>query len=90
MKDKGEHTSLCNCKIKKECPMGRKCNSENIVYQANIFPIESKNDEKVYIDISTLNCITIDILLLIYYLKINQLYLSIIGVKNCGLTPQIK
>ena len=37
-KHKQTHTSPSNCRIKEECPMDGNCNSENVVYQANIFP----------------------------------------------------
>ena len=35
--------------------MGRRCSSENMVYPANIFPIENCKDEKIYIRISSGN-----------------------------------
>ena len=31
----------CNCKNKKDCPIGGTCNSEKVVYRANIFCIEN-------------------------------------------------
>ena len=43
----------CNCRSKGECPLGRRCNSRNVVYQACISPMEHNNDgERVYIGIS--------------------------------------
>ena len=55
-----------------------------VVYQANIFPMESRNDEKVYIEIAAGNwkqrIYNIDIPLLISYLGIKQPCQSIFGV----------
>ena len=36
----------CNCKTKINCPMNGLCNSDNIVYQAIIFPKENIKDKK--------------------------------------------
>ena len=36
-------------------PHGRKVLLQNVVYEANIFPMESSNEEKVYIGISAGN-----------------------------------
>ena len=30
---------LCNCRVREECPVGSRCNSENVVYKATIFPM---------------------------------------------------
>ena len=30
---------LCYCRVREECPVGGKCNSENVVYTAIIFPM---------------------------------------------------
>ena len=46
---------ICNCRVKKDCPVGGKCNSEKVVYQATIFPLENKKEEKVYFGISAGN-----------------------------------
>ena len=82
--DKQTHTSLCNCRIIEEWPMCGKYNSENIVYQANIFIMESNNDQKVYTGRSTFNYKQRSynhkpFFLLIHRLRIKQLYLCIIG-----------
>ena len=45
----------CNCRNKEECPMGGRCNSENVVYQTNIFPNGNCKEEKVYTGISAEN-----------------------------------
>ena len=55
LRDKGTHNLLCNCRVKEECLMGGKRNSENVVYQANIFPKEGNFKDKIYIGISALN-----------------------------------
>ena len=46
---------LCNCRVKEDCPVGGSCNSEKVVYQAIIFPLENKKEEKVYFGISAGN-----------------------------------
>ena len=46
---------LCNCRVREECPVGSKCNSENIVYKATIFPKENRKDIKIYFGISAGN-----------------------------------
>ena len=46
----------CNCRNKEECPLGGRCNSRNVVYQACISPMEQQSDgERVYIRISAGN-----------------------------------
>ena len=46
----------CNSRSKGECPLGRRRNSKNVIYQACIFPMEHNNgEERVYKDISTGN-----------------------------------
>ena len=46
----------CNCRRKRGCPLGERCNSKNVVYQACISPMKyDNNGEKVYIGISTGN-----------------------------------
>ena len=37
---------LRNCRVREECSVGGKCNSENVVYKATIFPIENRKDIK--------------------------------------------
>ena len=44
----------CNCKIKNECPLGNKCNLDNIIYQANISAKKNDNDDKAYIGMTSL------------------------------------
>ena len=34
----------CNCRSKAECPLDRRCNLRNVVYQACISPMEHNND----------------------------------------------
>ena len=72
--------------IKKECPVGGRCNSENVVYQVNIFPMENSKEEKVYTGISAGYwkeiSITVDIPLLIHYFKTRQLYWGCFGIKQ--------
>ena len=46
----------CNCRKKNECPLDGLCNSENLVYQACISPIEHNTDGKrIYPGISVGN-----------------------------------
>ena len=51
LRDKGTNTLLCNCRFKEECPIGGKCNEENV----NILLNEGNFKDKVYIGVSTLN-----------------------------------
>ena len=40
----------CDCRRKEEYPLGGRCNSRNVVYQACISPMEYNNDgERLYI-----------------------------------------
>ena len=95
MDDKRTQILHCNCKKKEECPMDGGCNSENIVYQASIFPMESRNDKRVYLGISTgnwkqrlYNCrYSFSNPLL---RKQAALLKCFGGLKEYGLTPQIK
>ena len=45
----------CNCKSRSDCPMDGLCNSDNVVYQAIIYPKENINDKKYYIGVSSTN-----------------------------------
>ena len=45
----------CNCKIKNECPLGNKCNLDDIINQANISTKEKDTNGKVYIGMTNLN-----------------------------------
>ena len=45
----------CNFKIKNECPLGNKCNLDDIVYQANISAKENDMNEKADIGKISLN-----------------------------------
>ena len=45
----------CNCKSRSDCPMNGLCNSDNVGYQAIIYPKENINDKKYYIGISSTN-----------------------------------
>ena len=52
----GPDEVFCNCRRKGVCPLGRWCNSKNVVYQACISPCEYNDDgERVYIGISAGN-----------------------------------
>ena len=53
LRNKGTHKSPCNCRVKDECLMDRNCNSENVVFQDNIFPKEGNFKNKIYFGIST-------------------------------------
>ena len=44
MEDKKTLKLLCNCRIKKKFPLHRRCNPENVVYQAHIFPTENERE----------------------------------------------
>ena len=44
----------CNRKLKNECPLGNKCNLDNIIYQANISTKENDID-KACIGMTSLN-----------------------------------
>ena len=46
---------LCNCMVREECPVGSKCNSENVAYKATIFPMKNRKDIKIYFRISSGN-----------------------------------
>ena len=63
----------CNCKSRSDCPMDGLCNSDNVVYQAIIYPKKNINDKKYYIGISSTNFKTMSIK------KIKLLYPNIIG-----------
>ena len=52
---KRTHILHWNCRNKEECFTGERCCSENVTYQAKIYPMENCNDEKVYIGISARN-----------------------------------
>ena len=45
----------CNCKSRSDCSINGLCNSDNVVYQAIIYPKENVNDKKYYIGISSTN-----------------------------------
>ena len=52
----GPDVVYCNCRSKGECPLGGRCSSKNVVYQACISPMEHNNDEEwVYRGISAVN-----------------------------------
>ena len=42
----------CNCRRKDTCPLKNKCNIENAVYMATIFPKEHKEKKKYYIGVA--------------------------------------
>ena len=46
---------LCNCRVKEKCPACGKCNSENVVSKATIFPMENGKDIKIFFGISAGN-----------------------------------
>ena len=43
--DKSTYQDKCNCRIKGECPLSDKCNTKNVVYEANVL---TANEEKTY------------------------------------------
>ena len=45
----------CNCKIQNKCPLGNKCNLDDMVYQANISAKENDNNDKAYRGMAYLN-----------------------------------
>ena len=51
-----ERPNEVSCRRKGECPLGRWCDSKNVIYQVRISPMEHNSDgERVYIGISTGN-----------------------------------
>ena len=55
-RDRNPDAESCNCRNKEECPLGRCCNSRNVVYQACIAPMKQQRDgERVYRGISAGN-----------------------------------
>ena len=46
---------LCNCWVREECSVGGKCNSENVVCKAAIFPMENRKNIKIYFGFSAGN-----------------------------------
>lgn len=46
-----ENKPFSNCKTRANCPAGDTSDSENVLYQATIFPKESINDKKKYRDV---------------------------------------
>ena len=52
MNNKRTHILHCNYINKGGSPMGGRCNSENVVYQADFFSMEISKEKKVYIGIS--------------------------------------
>ena len=41
--------------MKNKCPLGNKCNLDNIIYQANISAKENNNNDKSYIGMTNFN-----------------------------------
>ena len=55
-RDRNPNVESCNCRNREECPLGGRCPTRNVVYQACISPMEQqKNGERVYIGISAGN-----------------------------------
>ncbi len=55
-RDRNPNVESCNCRNKEECPLGARCTTRNVVYQACISPMERQKDgERVYIGISVGN-----------------------------------
>ena len=55
-RDRNPDVESCNCRNKEECPLGGRCKSRNVVYQACLSPMEQQRDrERVYIGISAGN-----------------------------------
>ena len=95
-RDRNPDVGSCNCRSKEKCPLGGRCNSRNVVYQARISPIEHKRDgERVYIGISAGNWKqryynhrhSFSNPKLRYQIVLSK-YLG--GLKDQGLSPQIK
>ena len=51
----GLNKPLRNCRVREECPVGGKCNFENVVYKATIFPMENRKEIIIYFGISAGN-----------------------------------
>ena len=86
----------CNCRNKEEYPLGGRCNSRNVVYQACISPMEQQRDvERVYIGISAGNWkqrwynhkLSFSNPKLRYQTALSKYFW---GLKDQGLSPQIK
>ena len=45
----------CNNRNKNECPLGNKCNLNDIIYQADVASKENDTNDKAYIGITSLN-----------------------------------
>ena len=43
----------CNCKSRDNCPMNGRCNLNNVIYQAIIYPKENITDQKTYIGLTS-------------------------------------
>ena len=43
----------CNCKPREICPMNGRCNLNNVIYQAIIYPKENITDKKTYIGLAS-------------------------------------
>ena len=55
-RDRNPNVESCNCRNKEECPLGGRCTTRNVVYQACISPMEQQRDgDRVYIGISAGN-----------------------------------
>ena len=55
-RDRNPNGESCNCRNKEECPLGGRCTTRNVVYQACISPMEQQRDgERIYIGISAGN-----------------------------------
>ena len=85
----------CNCRRKGECPLGRRCNSWNVVYQTSISPMEHNNKGGRFIWVSPLgignkDCITTYILSPIRKLETKSLYLNVFGTFKIRVNPSNK
>ena len=55
-RDRNPNVESCNSRNKEKCPLGGRCTTMNVVYQACISPMEQQKDrERVYIGISAGN-----------------------------------
>ena len=55
-RDRNPNVESCNCRNKEECPLGGRCTTRNVIYQACISPMEQqKDEERFYIGISAGN-----------------------------------
>ncbi len=47
----GENAKTCNCRKKEECPLSGKCQTNNVIYNAEVV-VENQNQNKLYIGLT--------------------------------------